>query len=314
MHFGKHETFHLRDGWLFKGLHRVDHEPEIFLDEAAPEKLGLGKNMVKSLRFWMQAFGLTQERQTNRGRMQELTSFGRLVMEYDAYQELEGTLWLLHHQLVCSDTQATTWYWFFNHYAPIMFTREDFIERLHLWINANLPKKDKSIAKGTIENDLACLIHTYVPSQRDKSPEDLSDSPLSSLGLLSFKDEVDEAQARLRRFQLHSGKSIPPLIFLYVLLSRQKIERPEANQVNLNATLREAKNVGRTFNIGLVTLEEILAHLEDEYPAFRVRLTRTGGLDQLTLPDVSAETVLTEFYEKQLVSEEVRPSWSHPIN
>jgi len=314
MHFGKHETFHIRDGWLFKGLNKVADDSGIFLDEAAPEKLGLGKNMVKSLRFWMQACGLTQERQTNHGRIQELTAFGQLVARFDPYQELEGTLWLLHHQLVCSDDQATTWYWFFNHYAPITFTREDSIERLQLWINANFPKKDKSIAKSTVENDFACLIHTYLPSQRDKSPEDLSDSPLASLGILSFKDEYDEERQPFKRFHLNSGKNIPPLIFLYVLLSRQQIERPQASQVNLTAALRDAKNVGRTFNVGLVTLEEILARIEDEFPAFRVRLTRTGGLDQLTLPDVSAETVLKEFYEKQLATEEVRATWSRPIN
>lgn len=312
MHFGKHETFHIRDGWLFKGLNKVKEEKTIFLDESAPEKLGLGKNMVRSLRFWMQAFGLTRERQTNRGRVQELTPFGELVLQFDPYQELDGTLWLLHHQLVCSDEQATTWYWFFNHYAPVEFTRDDFIERLQIWITANLP--EKNISKGTLENDFACLIHTYLPSQRDKNPEDLSDSPLSSLGLLSFTDDHDLDQQRIRRFHFHTGTNIPPLIFLYVLLSRQQVEHSGANQVSLNTALRDAKNVGRTFNIGLVTLEEILARIEDEYPDLQVRLTRTGGLDQLTLPNVSAENVLRKFYEKQLVTEEVRPAWSRPIN
>lgn len=312
MHFGKHETFHIRDGWLFKGLNKVKEEKTIFLDESAPEKLGLGKNMVRSLRFWMQAFGLTREHQTNRGRVQELTPFGELVLQFDPYQELDGTLWLLHHQLVCSDEQATTWYWFFNHYAPVEFTREDFIERLQIWITANLP--EKNISKGTLENDFACLIHTYLPSQRDKNPEDLSDSPLSSLGLLSFTDDHDLDQQRIRRFHFHTGTNIPPLIFLYVLLSRQQEEHSGANQISLNTVLRDAKNVGRTFNIGLVTLEEILARIEDEYPDLQVRLTRTGGLDQLTLPNVSAENVLRKFYEKQLVTEEVRPAWSRPIN
>lgn len=314
MYFGKHETFHVRDGWLHKGLSQVLENPTIFLSKTAPEKLGLGTNMVKSLRFWMQAFGLTQEQKTNYGKIQELTPLGHLIWGFDRYQELDGTLWLLHHQLVSSEAHATTWYWFFNYYAPIEFTKQECVDRLSHWVNANSPKESKTIAVGTLEKDFDCLIHTYLPSQRDKSPEDLSDSPLSSLELLSYVDERDEADQRVRRFHLRSGANIPPLVFLYVLLSRQENERSGADQVSLNNALWDAKNVGRTFNIGMTVFEEILARLEDDYPHLRVRIARTGGLDQLTLPKVLSQEVLKEFYEKQLETEEVRQSWSRLIN
>lgn len=314
MYFAKHETFHMRDGWLYKGLKAVTDDPRIFLRRDAPERLGLGKNMVRALRFWVQATELTVEEFSDRKRVQTLTPFGNYVLACDPYQELDGTLWLLHHHLMCSRELATTWYWFFNHYIPMNFTYRDFEERLDQWINTQA-EDGKKVAKSSLRKDFDCLVRTYLPSQKDVSPEDLMESPLASLGLLSTFTERDERDKRVRVYRLETGlpQNIPPLVLLYVLLNRQEIERPDASQVNLHMVLNEPMNVGRTFSIGMLALEELLMRLEDDYPKLHVQLIRTGGLDQLTLPKVSSEEVLREFYEKQTVTEEVQV-WSRPLS
>src|SRR6266704_1925676 len=105
MGFAKHETFYIRAGWLFKGMAAIKraedagHLPTIFLDADAPERLGIGQNMVRALRFWIQATGLAEERFEERQRVQHLTPFGELVWEYDRYLENTTTLWLLHYHL-----------------------------------------------------------------------------------------------------------------------------------------------------------------------------------------------------------------------
>ncbi len=72
MAFAKHETFYIREGWLFKGMaaikkaEEVGRLPTIFLDDNAPEVLGIGHNMVRALRFWMQATGLAEEKLEDR--------------------------------------------------------------------------------------------------------------------------------------------------------------------------------------------------------------------------------------------------------
>src|ERR1700694_4954634 len=125
MPFAKHESFYIREGWLFKGLRAVERDEAIFVAPDASERLGLGKNMVRSLRFWMQATGLSQEKTGNRVRVQELTALGKRILVSDPYLELEGTLWLIHHQLLSSDHLATAWYWFFNHFVPSNFTKQE---------------------------------------------------------------------------------------------------------------------------------------------------------------------------------------------
>ena len=64
MKFRAHETFFIRKGWLSKGIKYVEQtEGRVFIDkENNPmDVLGIGSNMVKSLRYWLQAVGITYE-------------------------------------------------------------------------------------------------------------------------------------------------------------------------------------------------------------------------------------------------------------
>ena len=62
----------------------------------AVSALGVGKNMVASIRFWSRAFGLS---------VNDIpTTFATFIFDsekgFDPYLEDEGTLWLLHYYLI----------------------------------------------------------------------------------------------------------------------------------------------------------------------------------------------------------------------
>src|SRR3546814_7974200 len=60
--FSGHESFACRYGWLPKLYEAISDDPALFSsDERAILKLGLGRNMVKSIRLWGDAFGLTRQ-------------------------------------------------------------------------------------------------------------------------------------------------------------------------------------------------------------------------------------------------------------
>ena len=315
--FAKHETFYIRDGWLNKGIQAIVDNQNIFLDDEAPEVLGLGKNMVRSLRFWMQASGIAYEERVESRTAQLLTPFGELIKAYDPYQELDGTLWFLHHNLISNDDLTSTWYWFFNHYVPTRFAHHEFIARLQAWINTQTDEEDKKVAESSLRKDFDCLIKTYLPNQRDASPEDVLESPLTTLGLLSVYTDLDEEtgkKIKTYRLEPRSPDNIHPLVMLYVLLKAQHNgERKEARQVGLQVALREPCNVGRTFNIKPTEFEDLLSQLNDTYPECRVQLTRTGGLDQITLPGITADDVMKMYYQEQLDAAEEVQTWSRPL-
>lgn len=291
MPYGKHESFHIREGWLSKGMEAIRRDPRALRRKSAPMDLGLGRNMVRALRFWLVATGLA--RTTRPG--QVLTPFGEMVWRYDRYLEDEGTLWLIHYHLACSEDNATAWYWFFNHFAYSVFDQETFVEELGQW--ALNYENRKPVARRTLERDFQVLIRTYLPSGRDRSPEDLMESPLAELGLL---EALDGKRYRLLQ---PAPDRLHPLIVLRVLLQRRPGEPRTERQIGLTQVLREPMSVGRVFNLGAAGLIEILNRLEIQYPEYAVRLIRTAGLDQLTLPETEPMAVLERYYKERLEGE-----------
>ncbi|MDD4699956.1 MAG: DUF4007 family protein, partial [Oscillospiraceae bacterium] len=77
MKFRAHDTFFIRKGWLSKGMKCVHKKADVFVakDENPMDVLGLGANMVKALRYWLQVVGLTEEPRNGK-RIQTITPLG----------------------------------------------------------------------------------------------------------------------------------------------------------------------------------------------------------------------------------------------
>src|SRR6185312_14918157 len=105
--FTGHQTFALRSGWLKKGLDALQNPAiggaNLFNNEEALVHLGVGKNMVQSIRYWLSATRMAEEKETKGRDLQpsELgyQLLGSLEVEgWDPFLEDETTLWLLHWQ------------------------------------------------------------------------------------------------------------------------------------------------------------------------------------------------------------------------
>ena len=94
MKFGAHQTFALREGWLHKGVKLLESGRDNFESDDAQNKLGVGRNMVKSIKFWMQLTGLI-EKSAQTGNI-ELTSLAKLISQHDPYFIENETWWALH--------------------------------------------------------------------------------------------------------------------------------------------------------------------------------------------------------------------------
>lgn len=99
--FSGHETFAFRYGWLKKGADVIMEQPDLFGRDEAMAALGVGKNMVRSIRYWCLATGVAEEeaRPGSRARNLALTDLGRaLLVEpgWDSFLEDDSSLWLLH--------------------------------------------------------------------------------------------------------------------------------------------------------------------------------------------------------------------------
>ena len=181
--FGRHETFQLRYSWLTKGFQELQNDPNIFTSTNATLKLGVGKNMVNSIRYWMLATQIIES--TSKG--YEPTELGNSIFSdngFDKYLEDEATIWLIHWLLTTNPNIATSWYWFFNVFNKPEFTKTETKNALQDFIDQNI---DSNVASNTINKDIDVLLRMYSHKTSSDSvlSEELLDSPLSLLKLIT---------------------------------------------------------------------------------------------------------------------------------
>lgn len=285
--FRASETFFIRKGWLSKGMRYVSQKPNVFVDkkENPMDVLGIGANMVKSLRYWLQAVGLTNELSKGR-RIQELTDFGKLVHEHDPYTEELGTLYLLQYKLVTDQEMAPAWYYFFNEFTLSEFNREDFIEQIQNY----LKMKDIQVALRSLSDDFACIINTYVSKYKFNPSKDLPENniicPLGELGLVDILGK--ERSNILYRKAKPSVSSFNPWVILAVISDQAK----GREEISLNDLLNGKCNIGKVFNLDSICMLETLHEVEK---TGEIKIIRTAGLDVIQLKN--AKRTFTECVE-----------------
>ena len=294
MKFRAHETFFIRKGWLSKGIRNVKKSKDVFVtkdkDRNPMDVLGIGSNMVKALRYWLQAVGLTSEMKSGQ-RSQVLTPLGELVLEHDPYIEEIGTLWLLQYNLARNKSDATSWYYFFNKFNMKEFSRNEFIRDLQ---NYAFFEGNEQPAPRSLDEDFSCIVNTYVSRTKNSStkisPENNIDCPFGELGLIDIikKNGTDTVYKK----SIPAAESISPWIALAVISE----EANGSKEITLSNLLTAANNIGRVFNLDSITMLEVLHQVEKtEY----IRIVRTAGLDYIKIErDCSFLECAKKYYEE----------------
>ena len=289
MKFRAHDTFFIRKGWLSKGMRCVSNKPDVFIahDENPMDILGIGANMVKALRYWLQAVGLTRE--PNKGkRIQSFTELGQLIYNHDTYIEELGTLYLLQYQLASQKQEATAWYFFFNEFSMSEFSREDFVEALQKFVK--MEDSDTDYAIRSLNDDFQCIINTYLPRYKTSpgklSPENNIDCPFGELGLIDILNK----RKKTYRKSIPASDTLNPYVVLAVIMDNAKGRA----EINLNELLTASCNIGKVFNLDSITMLDVLYRIER---LGLIKINRTAGLDVITLKtQMSFYECVEQFY------------------
>lgn len=256
-----HEKFILREGWLSKGLLGVQGDARVFSGIDATDKLAVGINMVKSIRYWMQSFGLVEENQRIGTTLSDLA---QIITEHDVYLEDEFTLWLLHSQIVKNKSKATTWYLFFNKCNIGEFTKEEIFYPMKKELIAFA--ETDAFPDSSLKDDIDVLLNMYSKQNEDDDPEDKNRCPFAVLGLLKSDDKTYyRQQPKLSRFNDY--------VILYELSCEFYKDDKMKKSVSIDQIADMAFNI---YNLSRVSVNAILDKLDNaEY----IRVDRTAGLD-----------------------------------
>ncbi|MDD2798764.1 MAG: DUF4007 family protein [Bacteroidales bacterium] len=282
--FSGHESFYCKSLWLKKGYDFISENKDFNAPNAVVE-LGIGKNMVSSLRYWMRAFGLFDE------------GMPTLIADYlfdnkngkDPYIEDLGTLWLLHYLLVKSDLASIYKLFFidFHKEKNNEFTREQlqyFLKRK----NAETPY-GHLYNENTVKRDIGVLLQNYVMPQKEKPNEDFS-ALLINLGLIKHSED-EENKIKPFYFNTKGKNELTPEIFFYAIIDDKKDEQI--------VSFDRLMDLALIFCLTKTELIDIIQFLSKKYSQI-LRYTDDGGIKQLFfLEEIDKTKVLEIYYSKQ---------------
>ena len=288
--FGRHESFPLRFGWIAKGLNALNDDPRIFNREDATVILGVGKNMVASIRYWLQATGVA--RRCGASNTLEPTELGQIVFGKggDPYLEDEASIWLLHWLLATNPAGSTAIYWFFNHFHKPTFTSTEVATGLSDFVKHEVAPK---VAQSTLKGDAQLVLRMYSRTLGGTrlSLEDALDSPLAALNLQERLDTRNWRAVPMDR------AGLPLSVFAYAVA--QLFDHTGTPQLAVEDLMYSDKNHCAPGAVFRMTEEGLISKLEalcDAYPR-ELRLDRTAGVFQLyKIGALDAEPILRDRY------------------
>ncbi len=278
--FAGHETFPFRYAWLKKGVDRVADDAALFRRDDAMTRLGVGKNMVRSIRHWCLAAGVIEELPGPSSRPSgcfKPSPFGQAVFGdggLDPYLEDPATLWLLHWQVVTGGQRCTTWLWAFNYFHEPEFTREALYAALLAWAQAAGARR---LAASSLRRDVDCFLRTYVPSRQTRTfaLEDTLDCPLVELGLVRTT-----ADRQAFRFARGPQPHLPDGVLFYAAVDFWQRRAAGVETLALRDLARQPGGPGQVFKIDEGALAERCGRIE-RWTDGAISYDETAGLRQL---------------------------------
>lgn len=289
--FSGHDTFHCRHLWLKKGYEFVKAGNK-FSDEDAVVKLGVGKNMVSSINFWLRAFGILDKDGI-------LTEFAKYILDDDGkdpYLEDEATLWLLHYQLVTLNV-ASTYNLIFNELRRerIEFSKDNFIAFV-------LRKAEElgisSVNKNTVATDFEVLTKMYIRTDAQiKDKEDTFSGLLTELNIIQEeKRKVNDKTEIFFSVAADDKSEVPDEIILYSILDKEET----GNSISLYSIEQEKNQAGSVFAIGRTGLVNKIESIikNKAYRKYSITFNDHAGIKELQFKTKPNKfEVLSNYYD-----------------
>lgn len=295
--FAGHETFTVRHAWLPKAVKHLREYPDLFQREDGLVILGVGKNMVRSIRNWALATGVITEGswiEGTRTRKLEVTPLGMMLFGgkgIDRYLEDPATLWLLHWKLASRHDGPTTWWWAFNEYSENEFTRDRLLIALHQYVERSGFKR---VAESSLKADVSCFVRTYLAGRgaREAVLEDTLDCPLTELSLLH---ELDDGVLAFNRGE---HPTLPTAIVTVALLDYWDRTSPHKKTMTFDELAYKSGSPGRVFKLSENALGDHLEAIE-KLTGKALTYDVTAGLRQVyRRKDIDTESLLRQHYHE----------------
>ena len=285
--FSGHDTFHCRNLWLKKGYDFVQKGRK-FSEDDAVIALGVGKNMVSAIYFWMKSFGLINKE----GDLTDIAHYIFASDGKDPFLEDEATLWLLHYYLVTQEN-ASIYSLIFNDLRKekIEFTKENFFTFAERKVNES---GFSQLNNKTATKDFDVLLKMYIrTAEQNKDKEDTFSGLLTDLNLI----QMEKQSGNLYSILNENRSSLPEEILLYSILDNNDFQ----TTIDLDSIFRDRNQASTIFAITKNAIMEKLELIIDNnnYKKYGITLNNHAGIKQLQfISKPNKFEVLNNYYGK----------------
>jgi hypothetical protein len=253
--FSGHESFPCRYAWLPKAFAAIETDHSVFADEEkAMIRLGVGKNMVRAIRFWMIQMSVASKH-TDGG--YQPTDFANAILNrqngIDPFLQDIRTLWLLHWKLSTHsiDEPLLAWELLINKWQLPEICRSSVLQVFR----RTADKEAHPPSDITLEQHFDTFLHTYVPtrSRKGEIQEDNLDCPLVELEFIILVGErrIDGMGKRepIYAFRIEDKPEITPELFAYALDEFWKERRPSERTLTFKDAVFGDGSPGQVFKL-----------------------------------------------------------------
>lgn len=276
--FSGHESFVCRYGWLPKLYEALIADPDLFADDdGAIVTLGIGKNMVKSIRFWGHAFGLTETAKGKKGGKVIPTEFARALLApktgRDPYLEDAASLWRLHWMLT-TRSGLGAWVAAFTDLHETEVAKESFIDA----IRRRALTARGAVTPGTIAQHVDIFLRTYDSGRMssDAVLEDTLGCPLQELSLLDVRDVGGQHIVRFRR---GPKPELDEASLAFAIADYWKTTDATSRTISLRSLMLGRRSPGAVFRLDEASMHVLLDRLCSRMKGFAMREDGAGGVD-----------------------------------
>lgn len=274
-----HESFSIREGWITKGIFEIKNNPKLFSEKNLTDILGIGTNMVKSLKYWLITSGIIKETKKTE---YELTELGRLIEKYDPYMEDTFSLYFIHLSIVTNIEKAIIWNIFFNKCNLKNFSKRELLEQIEYILETeNLEYNEKMLV-----DEISILLKTYTIDEKNGTPENNFTCPLTELKLVR---KIDRDVYQKEKSALNI---LNPYIVYWCL-----INQANDNSINIDDLIKENNSVCKLLNLDKMLLNEYLDILKKEN---LITVNRTAGLNMVYINKrYSLKEIFEKYFERE---------------
>ncbi len=286
--FSGHESFICKQFWL-KKVYDFAMKQKKFNDETSVVELGVGKNMVASLRYWGKAFGIMDENDAATPLANYLFSNNGA----DSYMEDFGTIYLLHYNLV-KNNKASIYSLIFNEFRKerIDFTKD----QLHAFLKRKCMEiSPATYNANTINTDINVFLRNYVKPHRDDKidvEDDFSGLLIDLEFIKTSKQKSEEGMVTWYKLDSEDRLDLPAEIILYTILDNYK----NTQSISFRELLTGFNSPGAIFTLTSDSLYNKITQLTDKYK--QLVYTETAGNQVLQIKsNLKTQTILNAYYK-----------------